>query len=166
MFSMEGSMKIIKDHDVDSPQDEGTFPRWVKVSAFIFALFTVCFLIYKQHSEKPKEFKKPIASYWYKEGDDVELMPGRWGCEYRQRFDDIYSLHVLGKNIAVDDDLSRAWPLCITSSRVERGQTFTVLEINGEYARISTANREQSLKARDAGYEKFSYWTRAEWLRK
>ncbi|WP_128422580.1 hypothetical protein [Delftia tsuruhatensis] len=159
-------MKIIKDDDENGPQEIEMFPRWAKVSAFLFALFAVCFFIYKQPSRNPVEDKKPVASYWYKEGDEVEFIPGRWGCEYRQRFDDIYILHVLGKKIAVDDDLSRAWPLCITSSRVERGQTFTVLEINGEYARISTATLEQSLKSRDAGYEKFSYWTRAEWLRK
>lgn len=159
-------MKIIKDDNVDDPQEMATFPRWVKVSAFFFALFTVGFLIYKKPAEKQMEVNKSAASYWYKEGDEVEFLPGMWGCEYRQRFDDIYRLHVLGKKFAVDDDLSRAWPLCITSTRVERGQTFTVLEIDGEYARISTATAEQSLKSRDAGYEKFSYWTRAEWLRK
>lgn len=150
---------------------------FVYVGAVIFGIFLfVVFFLFRSQPQEDKfsrgvavdrsQIDKKSISYGYKEGDEVTFIPGGFGCEYRPKFEDILRLQSFGKNVAAKDDLNKAWPLCITSGRIEPGQSFTVLEIDGEYARISTTTAEQYVKSMDSGYGKFSYWTAADWLRK
>jgi len=158
-------MKIIRDEDGAVPEEPSHWPAWVKFCAFAASLALLCALIYAQSSNSSKAPQKS-NSIGLAEGDEVIFLSGGWGCEYISRFDDMYKHQSSGRKVALADDLRRAWPLCITSSRVEAGQSFTVLEINGDIARFSASTPDQIALASKGGYEKFSYWTRAEWLRK
>lgn len=160
-------MKIIREEETPNHQEASYWPSWVKVSAFFSAFAILCVLIYAQSARNSVEPNRHEAkNFGFAEGDEVIFLGGGWGCEYLSRFEDMYLLHISGKNVALSDDLRRSWPLCITSSRVELGQGFTVLEIHGGIARISASTPDQIALASKGGYEKFSYWTRAEWLRK
>lgn len=158
-------MKIIREQDGAGPEEPSHWPAWVKFSAFSASLLLLCALIYAQSSPKSQALPKSSV-IGLAEGDEVVFFSGGWGCEYLSRFEDMYKHQSSGRKVALADDLRRAWPLCITSSRVELGQGFTVIEIHGGIARISASTPDQIALASKGGYEKFSYWTRAEWLRK